>query len=44
MYHDTLGILEEDQETLKWGEVYHMLKNSIFSSKNEDEIKMFNNI
>jgi hypothetical protein len=45
-YDDTYGLLEKDGETLKWGEVYHMFKNSNFSTdvEDQDELKIFKNI
>jgi hypothetical protein len=38
--------LERDGETLKWGEVYYMFKNSNFSIEVEDpyELQAFKNI
>jgi hypothetical protein len=35
-YDDTSRLLEKDEETLKWGEIYHMLKKSNFFAENED--------
>jgi hypothetical protein len=32
-YDDTIGILDKDGETLKWGDIYQMLKNQIYPPK-----------
>ena len=44
-YDDTIGILEKDRETLKWGEVYDMSKKYNFFVEDEDpyEIQVFKN-
>jgi hypothetical protein len=46
MYDDTSRTLGERIEMLKWGKVYHMFKNSNFSSEVEDpyQLKVFKNI
>jgi hypothetical protein len=45
-YDDTSGLLQNNGETLKWGEVYYMFKKSNFSIEVEesDEIQAYRNI